>query len=375
MPGKRKLKRKTIVLVGAGRMGTALLKGWIARKLGPVVVVEPNPSPELRRLTKSKRISLLGKIEDVDASAVGVCVVAIKPQVLRSEGARLRAFADQGALILSIAAGTSTQSFAKACGAKARIIRSMPNLPGSIGKGISALYATPKATPKDRAEAEALLAALGDVVWVKKETMIDTVTAVSGSGPAYVFLMVEALAAAAEREGLPRPLALQACPCDHRGRRRAPGLDRQAGLRTAPRRDQPRRDDRSGARRPHGAGCAFRVNRSGRRGRAQTGARTQHLKVKAMTIDPELRRLRDSIDNIDAALVHLLAERFKCTQRVGEFKATHGLPPADPGREAEQIERLRKLAATAKLDPDFAEKFLAFIVQEVIRHHEAIRAK
>jgi chorismate mutase len=92
-----------------------------------------------------------------------------------------------------------------------------------------------------------------------------------------------------------------------------------------------------------------------------------------MTIDPELQRLRDSIDNIDAALVHLLAERFKCTQRVGEFKATHGLPPADPGREAEQIERLRKLAVTAKLDPDFAEKFLAFIVQEVIRHHVAIK--
>lgn len=93
----------------------------------------------------------------------------------------------------------------------------------------------------------------------------------------------------------------------------------------------------------------------------------------ASAIDPELRRLRDSIDNIDAALVHLLAERFKCTQRVGEFKATHGLPPADPAREAEQIERLRKLAMAAKLDPDFAEKFLAFIVQEVIRHHEAIK--
>ena len=89
--------------------------------------------------------------------------------------------------------------------------------------------------------------------------------------------------------------------------------------------------------------------------------------------DPELRRLRASIDNIDAALVHLLAERFKCTQRVGEFKATHGLPPADPAREAEQIKRLRKLAAEARLDPDFAEKFLAFIVQEVIRHHEAIK--
>jgi chorismate mutase len=92
-----------------------------------------------------------------------------------------------------------------------------------------------------------------------------------------------------------------------------------------------------------------------------------------MAADPELSRLRDSIDNIDAALVHLLAERFKCTQAVGEYKATHGLPPADPGREAQQIARLRALARTAKLDPDFAEKFLAFIVQEVIRHHVAIR--
>jgi chorismate mutase len=91
--------------------------------------------------------------------------------------------------------------------------------------------------------------------------------------------------------------------------------------------------------------------------------------------DPELLRLRASIDNIDAALVHLLAERFKCTQRVGEFKATHGLPPADPAREAEQIKRLRELARSAKLDPDFAEKFLAFIVQEVIRHHEAIQQR
>jgi chorismate mutase len=92
-------------------------------------------------------------------------------------------------------------------------------------------------------------------------------------------------------------------------------------------------------------------------------------------IDPELQRLRASIDNIDAALVHLLAERFKCTQRVGEFKATHGLPPADPGREAEQIKRLRDLAEAAKLDPDFAEKFLNFIVQEVIRHHVAIKTR
>lgn len=87
---------------------------------------------------------------------------------------------------------------------------------------------------------------------------------------------------------------------------------------------------------------------------------------------PELLRLRDSIDNIDAALIHLLAERFKYTQAVGEYKATHALPPADPAREAAQIGRLRALAADAKLDPDFAEKFLNFIVKEVIRHHEAI---
>jgi len=89
---------------------------------------------------------------------------------------------------------------------------------------------------------------------------------------------------------------------------------------------------------------------------------------------PELLRLRNSIDNIDAALIHMLAERFKCTQAVGEFKAAHDLPPADPGREADQIARLRKLAEDARLDPDFAEKFLNFIVKEVIRHHEAIKA-
>ncbi|MBS0469608.1 MAG: chorismate mutase [Proteobacteria bacterium] len=92
------------------------------------------------------------------------------------------------------------------------------------------------------------------------------------------------------------------------------------------------------------------------------------------TPHPELLRLRDSIDNIDAALIHMLAERFKCTQAVGVYKAAHDLPPADPSREEQQIARLRQLAQNAKLDPDFAEKFLNFIVKEVIRHHEAIRS-
>ena len=90
------------------------------------------------------------------------------------------------------------------------------------------------------------------------------------------------------------------------------------------------------------------------------------------TTAPELAELRHSIDNIDAAILHLLAERFKCTRKVGELKARLDLPPADPVREAQQIARLRSLAVTA--DPEFAEKFLGFLVREVIRHHEVIRA-
>ncbi len=85
-----------------------------------------------------------------------------------------------------------------------------------------------------------------------------------------------------------------------------------------------------------------------------------------------LTELRASIDNLDAAIVHLLAERFKCTQQVGVLKAQHGLPPSDPAREAAQIDRLRRLAKEAELDPVFAEKFLTFVVQEVVRHHTVL---
>ena len=90
------------------------------------------------------------------------------------------------------------------------------------------------------------------------------------------------------------------------------------------------------------------------------------------TPDDQLQRLRRSIDNVDAVLIHTLAERFKLTQAVGELKARHGMPPSDPGREATQIARLRRLAEDAELDPEFAEKFITFVIAEVIHHHERI---
>ncbi|MEV0314263.1 chorismate mutase [Nonomuraea fuscirosea] len=99
---------------------------------------------------------------------------------------------------------------------------------------------------------------------------------------------------------------------------------------------------------------------------------SQDLPDQEIYIRKELQRLRDSIDNLDAALVHLLAERFKCTQEVGRLKAEYQLPPADPDREAAQIRRLRALAEESKLDPVFAERFLNFIIAEVVRHHELI---
>src|SRR6185312_6478797 len=117
------------------------------------------------------------------------CVVAIKPQVLKGEAAALANFAQGGALMISIAAGTSIDALTKAWGKKARIIRAMPNTPGAIGAGITGLYAAKGSTAADKKHATSLLSALGETVWLSKEELIDSVTAVSGSGPAYLFLM------------------------------------------------------------------------------------------------------------------------------------------------------------------------------------------
>jgi pyrroline-5-carboxylate reductase len=187
-------------------MGGALLKGWIGKRIGPIAVVEPNPSPELRKLARGKAISLYDSVEAAP-QRVRACVVALKPQVFKMEAARLAPIAQSGALMISIAAGTNMRSMFKAWGKAARIIRAMPNTPGQIGRGISALYAAKAATEADRKLAESLLAALGETLWVPREPLIDAVTAVSGSGPAYVFLLVEALTAAARAEGLPRDVA------------------------------------------------------------------------------------------------------------------------------------------------------------------------
>ncbi|HEX2593879.1 MAG TPA: pyrroline-5-carboxylate reductase [Rhizomicrobium sp.] len=198
-----------ILLIGAGRMGGALLKGWIAKGLTPIIAVEPRPSPNLLKIARKAKVTIVPSIGDVKAKRVRACVIALKPQILQTEAASLKAIAQSGALIVSIAAGTTIAFLKKACGGKARVIRAMPNTPGSIGCGITGIFAAAGTTPKDRALAESLLAALGQTVWVKREAQIDSVTAVSGSGPAYVFLMVEALAEAGVAEGLPRTVAEQ----------------------------------------------------------------------------------------------------------------------------------------------------------------------
>jgi pyrroline-5-carboxylate reductase len=186
-------------------MGGALLKGWLATGLGPVSVVETNPSPTLRKM---REVTLLKNIDEAPAK-LRACVIALKPQVLKVEAPRLESIAQRGALMVSIAAGSSIGLMTKAWGRRAHIIRAMPNTPGAVGEGISALYAPKNVSAADRKFAQSLLAALGETVWVGRETDIDSVTAVSGSGPAYVFLLVEALAAAAVAQGLPKNIAMR----------------------------------------------------------------------------------------------------------------------------------------------------------------------
>lgn len=190
-----------ILLIGAGRMGTALLRGWTKENI-PVVAVEPKPQRK-----RIKGVSVVASVQQARGK-FRACVIALKPQIFREESAQLKPLARSTPMI-SIAAGITTKFMHRAWGANARVIRAMPNTPGAIGHGISALYAGASAKASDKKLAQSLLASLGETLWVKRESDIDIVTAISGSGPAYVFLLVEALAAAAEAERLPRDTAMK----------------------------------------------------------------------------------------------------------------------------------------------------------------------
>jgi pyrroline-5-carboxylate reductase len=181
-------------------MGSALLKGWRSNKTKSIIVVEPKPSAGIRALAKAKAITLVPAPSQVKAK-VEACIVAIKPQILKGEAPALAAIAEKS-LMISIAAGTSVAALQKAWGKKARIIRAMPNTPGAIGRGITGLYAAKGVGAADKKKADALLSALGQTVWVKSEALIDSVTALSGSGPAYVFHLVEAMTEAGIAIGL-----------------------------------------------------------------------------------------------------------------------------------------------------------------------------
>ncbi|MGV7219418.1 pyrroline-5-carboxylate reductase [Bradyrhizobium sp. UFLA05-112] len=194
----------TILLAGAGKMGGAMLTGWLAQGLDPghVAVIEPHLSPEISALA-AKGVAL-----NPDAKAAGsveTLVVAVKPQSFREAGAKLRPYVSLGTSVVSIMAGTTIASLQEVCGGA--VVRAMPNTPAAIGRGITVAVAANNVSDKQRAVADALLRATGSVEWVEDEGLMDAVTAVSGSGPAYVFLLAEELARAGVEAGLPEALA------------------------------------------------------------------------------------------------------------------------------------------------------------------------
>ena len=194
----------TIVLAGAGKMGGAMLSGWLAQGLDAkqVAVIEPHPSAEISaQVTKGVRLNPTPK----EIGAVATLVVALKPQMFREAGPMLKRYAGSSALVVSIMAGTTIASITEACGGS--VVRAMPNTPAAIGRGITVAVAANNVSPAQRAVADALLRATGSVEWVDDENLMDAVTAVSGSGPAYVFLLAEELARAGVEAGLPEELA------------------------------------------------------------------------------------------------------------------------------------------------------------------------
>jgi pyrroline-5-carboxylate reductase len=194
----------TTALAGAGKMGGAMLTGWLAQGLDAkrLVVIEPQPSPEISALAaQGVRLNPAAK----DVGEVDTLVVAVKPQSFREAGAALKTFTGPSTLVVSIMAGTPVAALEAVCGGM--VVRAMPNTPAAIGRGITVAVAAKNVSAAQRATADALLRATGSVEWIDDESLMDAVTAVSGSGPAYVFLLAEELARAGVEAGLPAELA------------------------------------------------------------------------------------------------------------------------------------------------------------------------
>jgi pyrroline-5-carboxylate reductase len=196
--------RGPIVLAGAGKMGGAMLAGWLARGLDPrkVCVIEPHPSGEITALVKT---GIRLNPSPTDVGDVATLVVALKPQTFGEAGTNLKPFAGPSTLVVSIMAGTTIAAISKTCGGS--VVRAMPNTPAAIGRGITVAVAASDVSAAQRVVADALLRATGSVEWIDDEKLMDAVTAVSGSGPAYVFLLAEELARAGVEAGLPPELA------------------------------------------------------------------------------------------------------------------------------------------------------------------------
>ncbi len=206
MAGLSDIGRKTpLILVGCGKMGGALISGWLARGVpaNGLIVVEPKPAG-LPKLPKAVRVVADRAALPADVTPRAV-VFAVKPQVM--DGV-VPAYAGlDRALYLSIAAGKPVAYFEARLGKGARVVRAMPNTPAAVGRGMSVLAAGSAVTKSDRRLATDLMAAVGEVAWIENEGQMDAVTAVSGSGPAYVFHLIEAMAEAGVKAGLPRELA------------------------------------------------------------------------------------------------------------------------------------------------------------------------
>lgn len=199
-----------VLLAGAGKMGAAMLSGWLARGLSPrdVLIQEPQLAGEAAELAAKHGITVSPSFESLPASPA-VIIAAVKPQVMDQVFPPLAKLAGPGTVVLSIAAGKSIASFEKHLASGAAVVRAMPNTPAAIGRGITGAVANAAVTPAQKAACDALLSAVGEVVWVDDECLIDAVTAVSGSGPAYVFYLAECLAEAGRAAGLPAELAMQ----------------------------------------------------------------------------------------------------------------------------------------------------------------------